>query len=104
MSTSLLYHAWGLRGYRQQAIDFGQEIIVFRIQQDPQTLCCGHCGSADVSRPGTVVRRFGGLPIGKEPVWLQLPVQRLWCATRSVNFLSVAPDHWQEVADARAVR
>jgi transposase len=81
MSTSLLYHAWGLRDYHQQAIDFGEGQIVFRIQQNPDTLCCGHCGSQRVHRAGVVTRRFKALPIGSRPVYLQLPVQRLWCAS-----------------------
>jgi transposase len=31
-------------------------------------------------RQGVVVRRFKALPIGGKPVWLEVPVQRLWCA------------------------
>ena len=81
MSTSLLYHAWGLRGYHLQATDFIQGQTVFRIQHDPATLCCGHCGRRAVMRQGVVVRQFRTLPIGSKPVWLELPVQRLWCAT-----------------------
>jgi transposase len=44
---------------------------------------------------GVVVRRFRALPIGRKPVWLELPVQRLWCAgcnkTRQVK-LAFADD------------
>ena len=89
MSTRLLYHAWGLRGYTQQAIDFEEGAVVFRIRQDSQTLCCGNCGNTDVTCAGTVIRRFRGLPIGRKPVHFELPVQRLWCAacgkTRQVH-------------------
>lgn len=83
MSTSLLYHAWGLRGYHLEATDYAEGAIVFRVRQKPETLCCGHCGSRDVMRQGVVVRRFRTLPIGHRPVWIELPVQRLWCATCS---------------------
>lgn len=81
MSTSLLYHAWGLRGYRHVATDFAEGATVFRLRQNADTLCCGHCGGRNVMRQGVVVRRFKALPIGRKPVWLELPVQRLWCAT-----------------------
>jgi transposase len=81
MSTSLLYHAWGLRAYRLEATDFTEGAIVFRVRQDPDALCCGQCGGRNVMRQGVVVRRFRALPIGRKPVWLELPVQRLWCAT-----------------------
>jgi transposase len=80
MSTSLLYHAWGLRGYRLQATDLAQGQIVFRLRPGPHPLRCGHCGGTHVTRAGTVVRQFRTLPIGARPVWLELPVQRLWCA------------------------
>jgi transposase len=81
MSTSLLYHAWGLRGYRLEATDFTEGTIVFRVRQNPEALCCGHCGSHSVMRQGVVVRRFKALPIGRKAVWVELPLQRLWCAT-----------------------
>jgi transposase len=80
MSTSLLYHAWGLRGYRLEATEFVEGATVFRLRQNDDTLCCGRCGGRAVMRQGVVVRRFRTLPIGRKPVWLELPVQRLWCA------------------------
>jgi len=80
MSTSLLYHGWGLRGYRHVATDYIQGATVFRVRQNDDDLCCGNCGSRNVMRQGVVVRQFRTLPIGRKPVWIELPVQRLWCA------------------------
>jgi transposase len=85
MSTSLLYHAWGLRGYHLEAAEFVEGATVFRLRQNDDTLCCGRCGGRTVLREGVVVRRFKTLPIGKKPVWLELPVQRLWCAACDVT-------------------
>lgn len=79
MSTSLLYHAWGLRGYQEQRIDFQEGAIHFSITQNPDTLCCSHCGATAVVRAGEVPRRFRSLPIGSKPVWIELAVPRLWC-------------------------
>ena len=81
MSTSLLYHGWGLRGYRHVATDYVEGATVFRVRQNDDALCCGNCGSSNVMRQGVVVRRFKTLPIGRKAVWLELPVQRLWCAS-----------------------
>ena len=67
MSTSLLYHAWGLRGYRLEATDFAEGVTVFRVRQNAETLCCGHCGGRDVMREGVVVRRFRALPSAESP-------------------------------------
>jgi len=80
MSTRLLYHAWGLRGYRLEATEFVHGATVFRVRQNDEGLRCGHCGGRAVTREGVVVRTFRALPIGQRPVWLEVPVQRLWCA------------------------
>ena len=95
MSTSLLYHGWGLRGYHHVATDFIQGATVFRVRQNDDTLRCGNCSSSNVMRQGVVVRRFRTLPIGRKPVWIELPVQRLWCAdcnkTRQVKLTFADP-------------
>jgi transposase len=80
MSTSLLYHAYGLRGYRQRRIDFDEGTIRFVIDQNPDALCCSNCGSPKVVRAGQVQRRFRSLPIGSKPVWIELALPRLCCA------------------------
>jgi transposase len=79
MSTSLLYHAWGIRGYRLLHTEFEQGFIHFGIEHHPQTLRCGHCRSTNIQKSGKVPRRFRTLPIGSRPVVLQLSVQRLQC-------------------------
>jgi len=81
MSTSLLYHGWGLRGYRQRSIGFGESGIHFHVEQKSSTFCCSHCGSTRVMKAGLSPWRFSSLPIGGKPVWLDLSIQRLWCAT-----------------------
>jgi transposase len=83
MSTSLLYHGWGVRGYQEVAIGFDDAAIHFRIEQNADTFCCSHCGSRMVMKAGQVPRRFRSLPIGGKPVWIELSIQRLWCATCS---------------------
>lgn len=80
MSTSLLYHGWGVRGYQELAIGFEQGTILFSIEQNSDTFCCSHCGSHAVTKAGRVYRQFRSLPIGGKPVWIGLSIQRLWCA------------------------
>jgi len=81
MSTTLLYRAWGLRGYRLEATEFIQGATVFRVRAKDEMLCCGHCGGRAVTKAGVVRRQFRTLPIGTRRVWLDVPVQRLWCAS-----------------------
>ena len=79
MSTSLLYHGFGLRGYRHVHTKFPDGAIHFRVQQDGFALRCPECGSYQVKRRGLVMRRFRTLPIGSKPVWIEMPVQRVLC-------------------------
>jgi len=79
MSTSLLYHGWGIRGYRYVSSSYQQGAIRFRVEQDPDTFRCSDCRSKDVMRSGVVTRLFRTLPIGGKRIWIELPIQRLWC-------------------------
>jgi transposase len=83
MSTSLLYHAWALRGYRHCRTDFRGGGIVFRIEPQAGQLRCGHCGGGQVMRQGKIPREFRATPIGGRPVTIKLDVPRLWCANCS---------------------
>ena len=47
MSTSLLYHAFGIRGYEYVRTDYSGGATLFTIRQDPQQTCrCSACGGA----------------------------------------------------------
>ena len=80
MSTSLLYHAFGLRGYRYRRTAYVGGQIIFGVEPAEGQLRCGHCGGEDVQRAGRVPRRFRTMPIGGKVVTVELAVPRLWCA------------------------
>ena len=79
MSTSLLYHAFGLVGYRyvSQAFQGGQ--VTFRIEQPRERHRCPQCGSAEVWDQGGIERTFRMVPIGCKPTFVQLKVPRVLC-------------------------
>src|SRR4051812_19250897 len=79
MSTSLLYHAFGTKGYRYVRTAYVQGETIFTLGQEPGTCRCSACGSADVVSRGRVERRFRCLPIGPRPTSLVLPVPRVEC-------------------------
>lgn len=79
MSTSLLYHAFSVRGYRYVRTSFGQDGIVVSIEQDRQEWRCSACESFHVEPHGRVRRWFKCLPIGHKPVTLQFDVPRVEC-------------------------
>ena len=63
MSTSLLYQAFGIRGYRYVRTDFFEGAVIFTIEQERAKLRCPACGSTQVTahggeqRPRTQPRR-----------------------------------------------
>jgi transposase len=79
MSTSLLYHAWGLRGYQHHGTDYQDRNVYFHIQQPRERLRCPGCGTTELLAQGTVLRQFRTVPIGRKAVFIQLPIARVWC-------------------------
>jgi len=79
MSTSLLYHAFGLKGYIYQRTEYVGGEIHFTVEQASSGLRCSACRSRRVIRRGGRHRRFRGLPIGRRRVWIELKVPRLEC-------------------------
>jgi len=79
MSTSLLYHGFGIRGYQYVKTEYEGEKVIFTVRQGPEALRCAACGSRHVARRGSQLRRFRSLPIGSRPVQTVLEVPRLSC-------------------------
>jgi transposase len=79
MSTSLLYHAFGLVGYHYVNQTFKGGEVAFRIEQPRERRRCPACGSADVWDQGGIEREFHAVPIGSKPVVLKLKVPRVRC-------------------------
>ena len=79
MSTSLLYHGFGIRGYRHVSTKFEGGKVIFTVRQDTEDLRCVSCGSRHVIRRGSKPRRFRSLPIGSRPVQAVLAVPRVEC-------------------------
>jgi transposase len=79
MSTSLLYHAFGIRGYHYIRTDYQGGQTIFTIHQDLHTCRCSACGSNRVRSRGQVERRFRTVPIGSRATLVALPIPRVEC-------------------------
>src|SRR3954466_1652430 len=79
MSTSLLYHAFGIRGYQYTRTDYQGGQVIFTVRQEPETCRCSACGSPQVQSRGRVERRFRTVPIGSRATFVVLPVPRVEC-------------------------
>jgi transposase len=79
MSTSLLYHAFGIRGYEYVRTTYEEGKVTFKIEQPRSRLRCAACGSTEVWAQGSIPRTFRLVPIGHKPTFLQFAVPRVLC-------------------------
>lgn len=84
MSTSILYHGFGIHGYRYTKTEYQQGALVFSIEKEPTSLRCPCCKGIQVIRKGSVLRWFHTLPIGRKQVYLKLQIPRVFCRTCGV--------------------
>jgi transposase len=89
MSTSLLYQAFGIRGYRYVRTDYLEGEVMFTIVQERQTLRCPACSSEHVTAHGAEPRVFRTLPIGGKKTHVFFGIPRVEChdchVTRQVS-------------------
>src|SRR6202030_1334501 len=95
MSTSLLYHAFCIRGYKYSRTDYDNGQTIFTIDQEPESYRCSCCGSSQVISRGQVERRFRSLPIGSRATFVAFSIPRVECQVcglvRQVNVSFAEP-------------
>lgn len=79
MSTSILYHGFGIRGYRYVRTEFQQGTVVFTVEKDRSKLRCPLCQGRNVIKRGTLPRFFHSLSIGRKKTYIRLNVPRVFC-------------------------
>src|SRR5260370_40474621 len=79
MSTTLLYHCFGVVGYHFVSQNFEAGMTTFRVEQPRERLRCSACKSSEVWAQGGVERSFRALPIGSRPTFVNLKVPRVLC-------------------------
>ena len=79
MSTSLLYHGFGVRGYKYQSTEYKEGTTFFTVTQDRLSLRCSQCNSRNVICKGTNDRELRAVPIGGKKVYIHIAVQRILC-------------------------
>lgn len=80
MSTSLLYHGFGLpTGYEYESSRYEHGSITFVISEKRHALRCSECKSRSIRLRGSYIRKFRALPIGDRPCWFEFAVPRVEC-------------------------
>jgi len=79
MSTSLLYHSFGIQGpYHYVSTQYENGATIFNIAHNPR-MKCPECKSRKVIKKGTQERQFLGVPIGTKKTVIRLLHQRIQC-------------------------
>lgn len=80
MSTSLLYHAFGLRGYKYLSTRYETGKTIFVVTEDPDHIMCSRCHSKRIwVRGHNKVRRFRNVNIGCRLTDIELAPARVQC-------------------------
>jgi transposase len=79
MSTTLLYQAFGIRGYQYRRTDFFEGRVCFTIEQARERYRCPECASAAVHAQGHKDRFLRTIPIGLKPTFICVKVARVIC-------------------------
>ena len=79
MSSSLLYHGFGLVDQEYLKTEYKNGNVIFHIQTKADKYRCSNCGSHHVIKKGFTERLFRTVPIGLKAVYLNGKIQRLEC-------------------------
>jgi transposase len=79
MSTSLLYHGFGIVGYKYVRTDYREGDVIFTVSRKRFSLRCSVCKSRKVIQHGSLPRWFHSLSIGKKATYIKTEVPRLEC-------------------------
>jgi transposase len=91
MSTSILYHAFGLKGIEYKATYFVADRIIFSAEMNDQWARCPLCGCRNTSFKGRKRRWFYMSPIGRKKCMLELILHRLKCRECSTLWWPTLP-------------
>jgi transposase len=80
MSTSTLYHGWGIKGYTLKSTEYDKNRIVYNIIPQTRLYICPDCNSSNVTTRGSIKRKIKTLPIGfKKECYVSVLIPRLYC-------------------------
>jgi len=92
VSTQILYHAFGVIGYRHVSFHNEGGELVWVIERPRRALRCAVCESSRVRKAGTSsVRDLKTLPVGAKTVMLRVTIARLFCVVCKVTLAEECP-------------
>ena len=84
MSTSLLYHIWGVREIHYRSVEFLNGTTIFHATINPKYVRCTCCKSYSVIGSGGIFRVFHLPPAGSKKIQMSVWVPRIECKSCKV--------------------
>ena len=79
MSTSIVYHAFGIKGIHYESTRYEGDAVVISARLTDQRIKCPHCGCQKVTFKGCKRRKVLLSPMGRKKCYLDLLIHRLKC-------------------------
>lgn len=79
MSTSILYHAYGIKGIQYKSTHYENGSIIFSAEMDHQKISCQKCCHHNSHFKSQKIRRFKMTPVGSKKCYLDVVLHRLKC-------------------------
>jgi hypothetical protein len=79
MSTSILYHAFGLKGICYTSTHYNADAVILRAEMTDALIQCPKCGCREATMKGQKTRWFFMSPIGRKKCILVLDFHRFRC-------------------------
>lgn len=97
MSTSMIYHAWGAKGYTLKSTTYDAKGTTFTLEPQRRLYICPQCKSKDVTTRGSIDRIIQSVPVGfAEKVYFKVKVPRVDCKNcGGLHYIDL------QIADAR---
>lgn len=81
MSTSLIYHVFGIRGYQHVSTKYDGGKTCFTIRHNDHSLRCPVCRNRNIIKRGHVTRLFRTIAFGNRSTFVSLQLQKVFCPT-----------------------
>ena len=85
MSTTLLYHGFGLRQYHYLKTDITGGNICFHIEPRNEWIRCPKCRDFRIKKKGAIIRRIRILPIGGKEVFARTVIPKVSCESCDIE-------------------
>lgn len=102
MSTSLLYHTQGIKGFQFLSFKFSDSCVIAEIIRKKSNFKCSKCNSNNVTATYIKDRFIQGLPMGSQRFFLKVKLHRIRCKdcnsylTEELDFIPSQKVHYSK--------